>query len=290
MPSKSSLSLAINSRMFVYWKGNEQEVAIAIYEALELSSPVFVIGCPRSGTSALAWALAKHPKFWTSAESNFLVDILKPTGRIRSIYDHVTRIVPDQKGWLNRNSVTFEEMMAYLGSGIDQLYLSRSRGRRWVEQSPSYTLICTELAYLFPNAKFLHALRDGTKVVNSMIHSNFNETWSTDFEIACRTWQHYVDLVLEFQNEFPDRVLEVRNEALISDRKPTTHAILNFLDEEPSDDMAIFLETRWVNSSFGSNRETPPSPWTSWTADQRSTFRRIAGERMHVTGYSIPFG
>lgn len=30
---------------------------------------IFVLGCPRSGTSVLAWALAQHEHFWTSAES-----------------------------------------------------------------------------------------------------------------------------------------------------------------------------------------------------------------------------
>ena len=34
--------------------------------------PVFILGAPRSGTSILVWALAQHPEFWGSAESNML--------------------------------------------------------------------------------------------------------------------------------------------------------------------------------------------------------------------------
>ena len=42
-----------------------------------VAQQVFVIGCPRSGTSALSWALAEHPKMWTSAESDFMHQMFK---------------------------------------------------------------------------------------------------------------------------------------------------------------------------------------------------------------------
>jgi hypothetical protein len=38
-------------------------------------SPVFVIGSPRSGTTALAFALGQHPGLATSDESQILVDL-----------------------------------------------------------------------------------------------------------------------------------------------------------------------------------------------------------------------
>ena len=56
----------------------------------------------------------------------------------------------------------------------------KSRGKRWVDQSPSYTLIASELARLFPDAQFLHIVRDGRRVVNSMIRSGFEEPWASD--------------------------------------------------------------------------------------------------------------
>jgi hypothetical protein len=42
----------------------------------EAAGPVFVAGCPRSGTSALSWAIAAHPLYWTSSETHFFYYLL----------------------------------------------------------------------------------------------------------------------------------------------------------------------------------------------------------------------
>src|SRR5262245_43980994 len=39
--------------------------------------PVFIVGSPRSGTTILAWSLAKHSHFWTSDESQILWDLFE---------------------------------------------------------------------------------------------------------------------------------------------------------------------------------------------------------------------
>ncbi len=45
---------------------------------MESVGPVFVAGCPRSGTSALSWAIAALPGYWTSAETHFFYYLLRP--------------------------------------------------------------------------------------------------------------------------------------------------------------------------------------------------------------------
>ena len=45
-----------------------------------------------------------------------------------------------------------------------------SNGRRWIDQTPANTLVVDRLAEMFPGARFLHILRDGRRVVHSMIN------------------------------------------------------------------------------------------------------------------------
>lgn len=249
------------------------------------TASIFVIGCPRSGTSALAWSLDKHPALWTSAEANFLSQLYGPRGRIKKLYKEIAEHPRGDFLWLNKNKVTYEEFASYIGWGIDQMYLSRSGGKRWVDQTPAHTLLAVDLMYLFPKAKFLHLVRDGRRVVTSMTNSGFTNKWATDFEEACKTWVHYVERGLQLQEKFPNRVLEVRNEALIEQREETCAQIQEFLGVNANPGPANYLATRWINSSFGPERKTPEAPWEDWTETQSQTFEQVCADLMKTLGY-----
>lgn len=259
--------------------------------------PVFVIGCPRSGTSAFSWALAQHPDFWTSAESDFLF-LLFGKGHLHRSYQLAFER-PDV-GWLRLNRVAYPEFCGHLGQGLDGLFRSRADGRRWVDSSPGYTLMVPELALLFPEARFIHLVRDGRAVVNSMLHSGFDMDWATDFGRACFTWAHYVSKGVEFEAALPDRVLRVQHRDLVDDPQATCAGVLQFLDAPPSGAPAEFLSTSRVNSSYGNTeagdiravKDTlalKERPWEAWSEEMRAQFETVAGASMRLGGIDGEF-
>ena len=44
-------------------------------QSVPRSAGVAIVGSPRSSTTILAWTLAAHPRFATSAESDYLLDL-----------------------------------------------------------------------------------------------------------------------------------------------------------------------------------------------------------------------
>jgi len=261
---------------------------------IEASEPVFILGCPRSGTSVLSWAVAAHDDFWTSAESDIL-HLLFGGGHLhRSFKEAYER--PDG-GWLFKNKVTLREFYQHLGTGIDLLFQSRAGNRRWVDATPSHTLMARELAMLFPRARFLHIVRDGRSVVSSMQSSGFDTPWSDNFKLACTTWAHYVTSGMRFQEEAPDRVLEVRNERLRSEPAEEMGRIYDFLGAEPDPRGAEFLSTKRINSSYGNEKPgdvkkvkdpdaAPKEPWTDWSKSMTREFEKQAGDVMRAVGYA----
>jgi sulfotransferase family protein len=253
---------------------------------------VFVVGCPRSGTSALSWALAEHPAYWTSSEANFFQALIRPGGRgksrIREAYD---KAWAREDGWLKWNGVSFEEFASCIGHGFGHLFLSRSIGRRWVDSSPENLLIAEDLAVMFPYARFVHVVRDGRAVVCSMLESGFTEPWASDFDAACETWAHYAREGAALQRARPDRVLTVRNEALPDE----CARILEFLRVPSHPGPRTFLATTRVNSSYGNVKagdikrpkpaDAPRRSWESWDAERNSRFDAIAGDAMRELGY-----
>lgn len=257
------------------------------------SRGVFIIGCPRSGTSVFAWALAQHENFWTSAESDYLLQLFG-NGHVRGAYKQAYER-PD-RGWLKLHGVDFPEFAATIGLGAEQLFESRSPGRRWVDATPSYTLMVEDLLELFPEASFLHIVRDGRSVVNSMVDSGFNVDWASDFAVACRTWVHYVSIGHKAVQLHPDRVHEVSYDRMIDNPQGELTRVFSFLDEALSERSVELIATKRINSSYGNVHATdirkakdpaaaPKRPWENWTEEQGTIFAEIAGEAMLQLGF-----
>ena len=265
--------------------------------------PVFIIGSPRSGTSILAWSLAQHSELWTEAESDIFFYMLKDGHLERAFETSVAR--PDGT-WLANHGVDLEQFLAHLGLGLNALLTKTSSGRRWVDQTPANTLVVDRLAEMFPGARFLHILRDGRRVVHSMVnfHRVFGDPetaermksagrlppWTTDFGDACRTWVRFVGIASDFCRRHPERAFTVTNERLITDSEEAMRGVLEFLGvrEEPAP--ACFLRTNRINSSFtasGRSADSPPAltdPWREWLPEQRNAFFEEAGEMMIARG------
>lgn len=267
------------------------------YLQLGDTAPVFIVGSPRSGTSILALSLAKHPDFWTSAESDFLWLLFGKEDRFKSAYNRIQGRAAERKSWLIKNDVSISEFGAYIGQGINQLYLSKSGGRRWIDSTPTYTMMIETLMILFPEAKFIHIVRDGRAVVNSMINTGFDLHWAKDFRAACDTWVRYVKLGSEFLNIYNNKLIQVRLEDLVDDPEVGFDSLLDFLGAESHPACAKNLTNNRVNSSYGNQAKgdirkrkdpsiIPVAPWNDWGKKEKRMFVQKAGELMGTLGYS----
>jgi SAM-dependent methyltransferase len=162
---------------------------------------------------------------------------------------------------------------------------------------------------MFPGAYFIHMLRDGRAVVNSMLHFGEREgadksmlpAWASDFEVAVDTWRHYVEFADNFCAHNPDRCLTVRNEDLVQRTAKEFARIFEFLGTSYNALPVEFFRSSRVNSSFeplvwgnAGDRSTPgpPSPfepaaraWRDWTVEQRAMFNEIGGDLLDRLGY-----
>lgn len=265
------------------------------------SGPVFVIGAPRSATTAMARALASHPGFWTSDETFFLSALY---GQGRADAEHRRWASRPSSSWLRTEGVSREEFFAALGSGIDRLFASRSGGRRWIDHTPENTLMADDLAAMFPEARFVHVLRDGRRVVHSMIHVDstleseerstmrdraFLPAWSRDFREACCTWAAYVRAGEAFCRRLPERALTIAHADVERDPAATMAAVLDFLGAPRDNAPARFLAETRINSSFAAPGGAPAAaadPWAAWPPERRRIFAAVAGDELCRLGFA----
>lgn len=106
----------------------------------------------------------------------------------------------------------------------------------WGDQSPINTLYLPWLIRVFPEAKYLHLLRDGRDAISSMIG-----TGRPSLEQATMRWIVSVERALALQKQLTsEQFLEIRYEALVREPSETVKRICEFIDIEYSARMLEF--------------------------------------------------
>jgi hypothetical protein len=241
---------------------NRETLPARLEQAPRCSQPIFILGAFRSGTNALAYALARHSQLATLGESEILFHLFRddPVEKMLGLLRQ--RLLPT---WVGTSGVDRAEILAFLGLGLNALFTSKNPGKRWIDKTPHYMWIRETLVDLFPDALFLHLVRDGRRVVHSMIHfldaippeqrasmiaSGQAAPWARDFREACRTWKRFMMTGMEFCAKHPSRCLTVVNEQLVADAAVGFAEIFRFLQEPPEQEPIDFFLSRRIFSSF----------------------------------------
>ena len=179
------------------------------YTAHERDRPplFFVIGAPRSGNTLLRALLCQHPRIVMPPESYFLPKVCK----LFAEYGHlpwqtlVARLLdavllPEVvRTWqfdeeaLRREILGIPEPNQTLVSFIAAIYRRYALQHKpeadvWGDKTPNNTLNLPWLHAAFPNARFVHIIRDGRDAVASALQSDIMPS----VEVAMGVWQRCV--------------------------------------------------------------------------------------------------
>lgn len=180
-------------------------------------APIFVVGCQRSGTTLLRLVLDSHPAIACGPETRFLESM---TRIVSDDWPRLARYGPDKVEWLAG--------IADWYGGIQDAYAERRGKVRWADKTPRYALIMDFLDQLFPDAQFIHVVRDPRDVVLSH-RTRFGYVAAVK---AVRKWPMYVATARATgQRLGPQRYLEVRYEDLVADTEKQLRSVFEFLDE-----------------------------------------------------------
>ena len=190
-----------------------------------------LLGFPRSGTTLLEQALGAHPGLADSPERPiFSRDIFRamyaPAGSGRPDLATLSAI-PLEHLVLQRTRYV-DYMEAALGEPI--------AGRVHLDKNPNHTSLTAGLFRLFPESRFVVALRDPRDVLVSVYLRNFN---LTEFSACFLTWGSScliygfeMTVWLRMRELLRDNWLEVRYEDVVEDLEGESRRTLSFLGLE----------------------------------------------------------
>jgi tetratricopeptide (TPR) repeat protein len=199
-------------------------------------APVFLIGFPRSGTTLLDQVLDSHPEIVVLEERPLVNGMIT---RIKSAGFQYPQDVPRlDDGFLDE---------LRLGYQTDRdSYVDVPEGGVFVDKMPLNIVHAALIGRVFPNARFIMALRDPCDVCLSCFMQSFElNDWMavfTDIDATARLHDAVFDLWTRTSEKLSLMHHVVRYEDLISDLRGTASAAIRFLGLEWDDDMARFHE------------------------------------------------
>ena len=207
-------------------------------------NPFFIIGSGRCGTTLLRLLIDAHPRICIPPESHIfsrfskIFHYYKDLGNETTLRLFINDLLNDV--WIQswQFDTTVDEVISLLPgrsitdciNTIFHLYAKRRGKSRWGDKTPSHISYIKEILELFPQALFIHLVRDGRDVAHSLRH-----TWIIPHDIysLANFWRNRI---LDFNNQkhliFPDNLIEIRYEDLVINPQDTMSRIFLFLGEK----------------------------------------------------------
>jgi len=268
--------------------------------------PLILLGVSRSGTTLLRVILDRSPGIALPDES-FFVPLLarRHRGRIdvARFLDDLSRI-PSLAAWGLSPGEVARRLRPGMPTGeaiaaIFETYAEREGKPRWGDKTPMYMRHLSLLERLFPDAQYVHLIRDGRDAAVSFLRmpeGTFTRTWAhpeSAAGFAC-LWRVEVEAARELGGRVgPARYLEIRYEELVSDPESTVRAICAFAEIpfEP----AMLDYARAVDVSDKAHQQRLLQPPTVGVRDWRSelgqrdagAFEAIAAPLLADLGYPL---
>jgi hypothetical protein len=199
-------------------------------------APIFIVGCPRSGTTLLRDLLRSHPNLTFPPESQFIPRYYRAYGNPNSNSDAIrlgkiilnTRSIRTWEIDLKPESFadcrTFQQVLYILF----EAWRRRENKARWGDKTPQYVNEIPLLLELFPSAQIIHIIRDGRDVALSALKVAFEGNLFT----AADRWRSSVRAGREAGARLStDSYLEIRYEDLLERPECVMKLVCDFLNE-----------------------------------------------------------
>ncbi|MPZ18419.1 MAG: hypothetical protein GEV06_10970 [Luteitalea sp.] len=230
------------------------------------TAPIFIIGLNRSGTTLLRLMLDAHSRIAIPNESHFFIryyerraalgDLGEPERRLALVQEILAeRYVQLWDRKLTPSDIDLDRCTS-LEETIRQLYLAYARtfGKDlWGDKTPEYATEAHILNRLFPDARFIHLIRDGRDVALSIIQQKWGPN---DFVTAVRSWAEDVTWTRKMLGMLPaDRCVELRFEDLVAQPEAELRRLTDFIGVEFEEKMLQYSEG--AETKVGGNIRTP---------------------------------
>lgn len=272
--------------------------------------PFFIVGIGRSGTTLLRLMFHNHPNIAIPYESHFITDYYNNAEKYGDLNndDNLERLLKDifneelLKQWDHQFSVETIKKKAknrQIGDIFRAIYddYTEAKGKKHWGDKSDYLDRMHLINEMFPDAKFIHIIRDGRDVANSVLKL----PWGPKDIIQAAEWWHSHLILGRRMGSMLDksRYTEITYENLVSNTESELKRLCEFIGEDFSEDMLNYYKKSAESipdsrKSQHYNADSPPktdriSAWKKeMSATHISLFNHYAKHSLTECGYEVP--
>lgn len=271
------------------------------------NSPIFIVGCDRSGTTLLRLMLNQHSRIAIPDESDFVSYIIDRKDKYGDLREdrNLEKLCNDlfsverYRIWQLDDRIVRKRIMESNRSLNEllrtpyELHLEQKGKKRWGDKTPHYALYVLPIHEIFSDAKFIHVIRDGRDVAVSLKNVRW---YSNNIINISHHWKKMVEVGCASKKVLANQYMEIKYEALVSYPEAIVKRVCEFIGENYESQMIEYYESAQNNFAemyMGDHELLKKKPTTQrigvWrthlSRSQVRIFEIIAGKTLESAGY-----
>lgn len=286
---------------------------------MKVERPIFIIGSGRSGTTVLYNCLsvcpevcwfsnltARYPNLPKLAILHRVLEVPFIGSKMKQSIIRASRFTlrPSEGGNIYHSCCGFEharktteddlsEEMEGRFKKIIQEHLRLTGKSRFLNKQTANTQRIRLINRMFPDAYYVHIIRDGRAVANSLLHVGWwsdvdiwwlghrppwwKEMGREPIQLCALHWKRDVEEILQNKHLFEDRYVEIRYELLVRDTESVINIIADFCELDRREVFDKLLPETLPNMNYKWKQEL--------TEHQKSVVRDCIGGFLIQLGY-----
>ena len=270
-----------------------------------MTAPIFIVGCPRSGTALIRNLLRSHPSLTFPDESHFIPGFYKAFGNpqtgeeARKLAAKILALFWVRNWELDLAPDDFEDCRSYreVVCRLFEAWARKDNKPRWGDKTPQYLTKIPVILEIFSEAKIIHIIRDGRDVALSWLRVGFEPR---NVYKAAQLWKERVEAARRCGGALAaETYMEVGYESLLTNTRSTMERVCRFVGEPFREEVLTPNPPRLRNPVI-LHRPPPVHRRRGWTTvmasnvrlwetqmseRDRIVFESVAGDLLGQLGY-----
>jgi hypothetical protein len=205
---------------------------------VDSSSPIFIVGRPRSGTTLMASLLDAHPRLgilpveteifsrWLEAEKIYGFEHMWSSFLADPKFDMLEFDWKQIRDRIEIHGPALSDIKSFL-SAIGEAYCIARGKQRWGEKTPQHFRYLTSILAAYPHGRIICLLRDPRAIFASLLTTPWNQD---NVEGSARNWIDLMNILRQRSSD--SRIRVVKYERLVTEPENVMEELCSWLGEK----------------------------------------------------------